>query len=125
MLASSCVHRFPRGSHCRTGGRRAADDDGVPVTLTFYALLWAHPGADDALAAYEDKVLGLLGDHGAKLLQRARSDGAEGRPSEIQLFEFPSSEAFDAYMANPRRTALTSEREAAIARTQLINVQLL
>ena len=43
---------------------------------------------------------------------------------EIQLFEFPSTEALDAYMADPRRTALASERDRAIARTEIINVQM-
>jgi len=94
------------------------------VSLTFYVLLWAHPGTEDSLVAYEDTVLCLVADHGGKVLQRARSDGAEGRPLEIQLFEFPSAEAFDAYMADSRRTALASERDRAIARTELINVQL-
>ncbi len=42
----------------------------------------------------------------------------------MQLFEFPTTEAFDAYMADPRRTALTTDRDHAIARTELINVQL-
>lgn len=94
------------------------------MSLTFYVLLWAHPGAEDSLVAYEDRVLCLVADHGGKVLQRARSDGAEGRPLEIQLFEFPSTEALDAYMADPRRTALASERDRAIARTEIINVQM-
>jgi uncharacterized protein (DUF1330 family) len=94
------------------------------MSLTFYVLLWAHPGADDALVTYEDKVLDLVCEHGGKVLQRARSDGADGRPLEIQLFEFPSAAALDAYMVNPRRTALASERDSAIAKTELINVRL-
>ena len=67
----------------------------------------------------------LVPDHGGKVLQRARSDGAEGRPLEIQLLEFPSAEALEAYMVDPRRTALASKRDAAIAKTELIHVQLL
>jgi uncharacterized protein (DUF1330 family) len=94
------------------------------MSLTFYALLWPHPGTAAALIDYEDKVLSLVADHGGKVLQRARSDGADGHPLEIQLFEFPTTEAFDAYMADPRRTALASDRDHAIARTELINVQL-
>lgn len=94
------------------------------MSLTFYALLWPHPGTADALIAYEDKVLPLVNDHGGKVLQRARSHGDDGRPLEMQLFEFPTTEAFDAYMADPRRTALASDRDHAIARTELINVQL-
>jgi hypothetical protein len=36
------------------------------MSLTFYALLWPHPGTTDALIAYEDKVLPLVTDHGAR-----------------------------------------------------------
>lgn len=94
------------------------------MSLTFHVLLWAHPGTDEAVVAYEDKVLRLVPDHGGKVLQRARSNGADGRPLEIQLLEFPSAEALDAYMVDPRRTSLASERDAAIAKTELIRVQL-
>ncbi|MGF2947333.1 DUF1330 domain-containing protein [Mycobacterium sp. Lab-001] len=94
------------------------------MSLTFYALLWAHPGADEALIAYEDRVLDLVPEHGGRVVQRSRSDGADGRPLEIQLFEFPSAEAFNAYMHDPRRTALATERDRAIAKTELINVQI-
>ncbi|MGV7773016.1 hypothetical protein PJM32_28955 [Mycobacterium kansasii] len=94
------------------------------MSLTFYVLLWAHPGAEDSLVAYEDRVLRLVADHGGKILQRARSDGAEDRPLEIQLFEWASQSAMDGFMSDPRRTALASERDRAIARTEIINVQL-
>jgi uncharacterized protein (DUF1330 family) len=81
----------------------------TPVTLC--VLLWAHPGAEQALGAYEDRVLALLPDHGARVLDR-------GSPTEVQLLEFPSSAAVDAYMQDPRRTALAADRDAAIARTE-------
>jgi hypothetical protein len=57
-------------------------------------------------------------------VQRARSDGTDGQPLEIQLLEFPSSEALDAYMTDPRRTALATERDRVVAKTELINVAL-
>jgi uncharacterized protein (DUF1330 family) len=79
---------------------------------------------ENALVTYEDTVLGLIAEHGGKILQRARSDGAHGQPLEIQLFEFPSTETFDAYMTDSRRIALAPERDRAIARTELIHVQL-
>jgi hypothetical protein len=93
------------------------------VSLTFYVLLWARPGSEDALIAYEDKVLGLIADHGGKVLQRARSDGRENRPLEIQFFRWESQAAMDAYMSDPRRTALAGERDRAITRTEIINVE--
>jgi uncharacterized protein (DUF1330 family) len=94
------------------------------VTIRLCCLLWARSGAGQALVAYEDKVLALLGEHGGRLLQRARADGAEGRPDEIQLIEFDSRAGFDSFMADERRTALAAERDAAVARTELYPVEL-
>jgi uncharacterized protein (DUF1330 family) len=85
-------------------------------------LLWAHPDADDALIAYEDRVLDLVPEHGGRVLSRARSSGADGQPLEIQLLEFPSAAALSDYMADGRRLALADDRDRAIARTEVINV---
>src|SRR5215469_369081 len=93
------------------------------VGLTLCVLLWAQPGADDALVAYEDRVLALVPEHGGRVLQRARSGGVDGQPLEVQLIEFPSAAALDAYMADGRRTSLAAERDRAIARTQVIDVE--
>jgi hypothetical protein len=94
------------------------------VKQTFYVLLWSRPGMDEALIAYEDSVLALVSEHGGTVLQRARSDGADGRPLEIQLFEWTSQAAMDGYMSDPRRTALAADRDRAIARTEIVPVQL-
>ncbi|MEE6140414.1 hypothetical protein SKC41_29390 [Mycobacterium sp. 050128] len=88
-----------------------------------YVLLWCHPGMEEALIAYEDSVLRWVSEHGGTVLQRARSDGAEGRPLEIQLFEWASQSAMDGFMADPRRTALVADRDRAIARTEIVPVQ--
>ena len=34
---------------------------------TLCVLLWARPGADDALTAYEDRVLALVSEHGGRI----------------------------------------------------------
>ena len=94
------------------------------MSLTLCVLLWARPGADEALIAYEDQVLGLLAEHEGRVLQRARSGGADGQPLEIQLIEFPSAAELDAYMTDERRTSLADVRDRAIAATQVINVEL-
>jgi uncharacterized protein (DUF1330 family) len=102
----------------------------MPSTLC--VLLWAHPGAEAALAAYEDTVLRLVPDHGGRVVLRARNSGvlrartsgAEGGPAEIQVIEFPSAAALDAYMGDPRRTALAADRDRAVARTEIIDVEL-
>ena len=94
------------------------------MSLTLCVLLWAQPGAGDALIAYEDKVLDLVPGHGGRVLQRARSSGTDGQPLEIQLLQFPSQSALDDYMTDTRRLALARDRDQAIASTQVINVEM-
>jgi uncharacterized protein (DUF1330 family) len=118
------------------------------MSRTLCVLLWAQPGAQAALTAYEDRVLSLVPDHGGRVVHRARNSGvqpggnsgvqgggnsgvqggggggADGQPAEIQFIDFPSQGALDAYMADPRRTALAAERDRAVARTEIIDVEL-
>ncbi len=94
------------------------------MSLTLCVLLWARPGTEDGLAGYEDQVLRLVPGHGGRVLQRARGNGADGQPLEIQLLEFPSTAALDAYLTDDRRTSLAAERDRVIARTEVIQVQL-
>jgi len=93
------------------------------MSLTLCVLLWARPGAADALAAYEDQVLDLVPRYGGQVLHRARSSGAGGQPVEIQFLEFPSAQALDEYMADERRASLAGVRDRVIAKTQVINVE--
>jgi uncharacterized protein (DUF1330 family) len=93
------------------------------MAITLSCMLWARPAREAELVAYEDTVLELLGHHGATLLSRVRSDGADGHPLEVQLLEFPSQTELDAYLADPRRTALSADRDAAVARTELVRVE--
>jgi uncharacterized protein (DUF1330 family) len=94
------------------------------MSIHMCVLLWSKPGAEEALRDYEDTVLELMGNHGARVLQRMRTDGADGAPLEIQALEFPSHEALDGYVQDERRTALAGEREAAIARMDVLPVEL-
>jgi hypothetical protein len=57
-------------------------------------------------------------------LQRARSGGDDGQPLEIQLLEFPTAQAVAEFMADGRRQGLAGERNRVIARTEVIDVQL-
>jgi uncharacterized protein (DUF1330 family) len=95
------------------------------MSLTMCVLLWAHPGAEGDLVAYEDRVLSLVPEHGGRVLQRARSNGADGQPLEIQLLEFPSASALAGYMDDGRRVSLADDRDRAVARTQVINIELI
>jgi uncharacterized protein (DUF1330 family) len=92
------------------------------MPLTLCCLLWAHPGQESALVEYEDRVLALIPDHGARVLSRVRSDGADGHPLEVQVFTFPSQQSLDSYLDDERRTALAADRDAAVARTELFRV---
>jgi uncharacterized protein (DUF1330 family) len=94
------------------------------MTLTLCVLLWARPGAEDGLIAYEDRVLGIVPEHGGRVLQRARGSGTAGQPLEVQLLEFPSAQALDAYMTDDRRQSLADQRDTVIAKTEVIEVQL-
>ncbi len=96
----------------------------MSMSLTLCVLLWAAPGAEDGLIAYEDRVLGLVPEHGGRVLQRARGSGTAGRPLEIQLLEFPSAQALDAFMTDDRRQSLAGERDRVISKTEVIEVQL-
>lgn len=69
-------------------------------------------------------MLGIAGGHGCRVLLRARSSGAGGQPLEIQLLEFSSAQALDEFMTDGRRQSLAGERERVIAKTEIIEVQL-
>jgi hypothetical protein len=93
------------------------------MSLTLCVMLWARPGAEDGLIAYEDQVLGMASDHDGRVLQRVRSSGADGQPLEIQLLEFASRQALGEFMADPRRQSLAEERDRVISKTDVIDVQ--
>ena len=90
-------------------------------------LLWAKPGMEAALSAYEDKVLRLVGEHGGRVLERgtvmpgSQYDGEP--PAEVQFLEMPSEANLDAYVNDPRRLAMAGERDAAVARTDVFRIQ--
>jgi uncharacterized protein (DUF1330 family) len=102
--------------------------DGVPETpVVNCVLLWARPGMAAALSAYEDKVLRLIAVHGGRVLHRGTvlpgAQHDDEPPTEVQLLEMPSEASLDAYINDPRRLAMTAERDAAIARTDLFRIQ--
>jgi uncharacterized protein (DUF1330 family) len=128
--AASC-RRHP--AHNRTG--RARYDvrrvrDAIRCRLmemNLCVLLWAHEGRDAELSAYEDQVLGLLGEHDGHVVQRARTVGGNGdndKPTEVQFLRFASEAALEGFMNDARRAALADQRDAAIAMTEVMRIQL-
>ena len=68
-----------------------------------------------AFEAYERAVLALMPDHGGGIERRLRNvDGA----IETHLLAFSSAEAFEAYLNDPRRTALAPAWQACRAKAQ-------
>jgi hypothetical protein len=96
----------------------------VDGEIVLCCLLWARHGEAAGLSAYEDRVLALVPNHGGEVIHRAVSNGAEGRPHEVQLYRFPNQTALDAYIADPARLALAHDRDQAVARTELFPVSL-
>jgi uncharacterized protein (DUF1330 family) len=94
------------------------------MTVTLCVLLWAREGREAELISYEDRVLQLLPEHGGRVLQRARAAGQPGQPLEVHLVQFPSEDALAGYMSDERRAALSSDRDAAVERTEVIRVDL-
>lgn len=87
---------------------------------TLVAMLWPHPGQEQALIDYEDAVLALLPAYGCRVISRVRrADDTDG-PFEVQVIEYPDEDAVAAYMVDPARVALADIHAAAIARTQVV-----
>ena len=84
-------------------------DPAEPVTLVFVG--HASAATADRAAAYEDAVLPLLADHGARLVYRGRRRDIQdaAQPFEVHVLWFPRRAAFDAYLADDRRRALIDE----------------
>ncbi len=98
-----------------------ADDNEVLLCC----FLWASPQAEEELTAYENSVLAFVPDVGGEVVSRVKSDGANNQPHEVQVLRFPSKEALDAFVTDPRRTALAETRDRVIARTELFPVTFL
>ncbi|WP_044506881.1 hypothetical protein [Gordonia sp. KTR9] len=92
--------------------------------LHLCCLLWAHDDTADALTRYEDTVLDLLAEHGGAVVSRVIGAGHDGTPHEVQILSMADRDALDAYLADPRRVALADERDRAIARTDVFEVDI-
>ena len=94
-----------------------------PFTLAFLGYV---PEAGRQTAhAYEDAVLPLLADHGARVVYRGcRAAGEdEALPLEVHLLWFPGRAALAAYLADDRRAALRAEYGDVFERTELVTVE--
>jgi hypothetical protein len=84
-----------------------------PFTLAFVGFATAEQAG--RASAFEDAVLPLLADHGARLVYRGRRTAAGDaaadaqQPLEVHLIWFPGRAALAGYMADERRQALLDE----------------
>lgn len=85
---------------------------------------YADPGSSDRAVAFEDEVLPLLADHGARLLFRGRrADGEDpSLPLEVHVTWFPHRAAFDAYLADERRLAAVERYGEPFSAKQVVEV---
>ena len=79
------------------------------VTLVFIG--HADPDQEARAAAYEDAVLPLVAAHGGQVVERCRRRPGEdpSLPFEVHVIRFPDRGAYEAYLADDRRSALLAE----------------
>ncbi len=77
-----------------------------PILLAFVG--YAAPDRADDAAAFEDAVLPLLADHGARVVYRGRRRAGQdpALPFEVHLLWFPDRGSFDGYLGDARRAEL-------------------
>ena len=84
------------------GGTPGMTGDPLPTSVLYVATFRIPADGVEAFQAYERAVLPILRDHGGRVERRLR--GSDGQV-EVHLLRFASADAFDAYLADPRRTA--------------------
>ncbi|MQA00809.1 MAG: DUF1330 domain-containing protein [Dehalococcoidia bacterium] len=86
----------------------------MPERVLLVVLLYAYPGQEAALRAFETQALRILREHGGELLaaQSPRTVvGADlSAPTEVHVVTFPDEAALAAYRADPRLAALAAYR---------------
>jgi uncharacterized protein (DUF1330 family) len=90
--------------------------------LQLCVLLWAVPGREADLIAYEDTVLALMPRHGGRVVSRVRRLEGEDGPLEVQLIDLPDEAALESYRTDPARVALAETHRSVIQRTEVIRV---
>ena len=122
-VVSTRIHPLRKCPTCNMSGRhfggvyKGSADHGYRLTL--------HDGP------HLDAIVPAVAAPGAAVTLLGRNLGGQvapewtvdGQPLEVQLYEFPSRDSFEEYLADPRRTARSADRDAAIACTELIPVE--
>jgi len=88
--------------------------------LTFVVVARIPPGGVERFQRYEDAVLPLLTEHGARLERRLRSAAGD---MEVHVLSFAAAESLAAYLHDPRRAAHRDLLESSGAELELIEVE--
>jgi len=101
------------------------NDQEQPFTLAFVGYTTDVLAA--RAAAFEDAVLPLLTDHGARVLYRGRRVAGQDAalPFEVHLLRFPNRAAFAAYLADDRRRALLADLGEVFTVKQVVELETL
>jgi uncharacterized protein (DUF1330 family) len=86
-------------------------DDTANESFTLAFVGYSDADRAERASAFEDEVLALLADHGARVVYRGRRAAHEDAalPLEVHLLWFPHRAALDAYLADPRRQSLLAD----------------
>jgi hypothetical protein len=88
--------------------------------LTFVVVARIPPEGVERFQSYEDAVLPLLREHGARLERRLRSTAGD---CEVHVLSFAAEESLAAYLDDPRRAAHRDLLEGSGAELELIEVE--
>ena len=80
------------------------------------------PGKSVEGSLYEHTVLQYFVEHGGEIIAAFKPQAqADGLPpaDEVQILRIPTQEKLDAYLSDPRRLALSPQRAASIAVTEI------
>ena len=124
-MALHLVERFEgRGLAARTARQLQYVWEPEPREYTALALAWFGEGGRAALHAYERRIVPLVEEHGGSFELILEPDSVIGwdglPPDEAHVLTFPDAEAFSAYLADPRRSALSSMRGEGVERTVVL-----
>ena len=90
--------------------------------LYIVAKLYGHPGKTAELRAYEGKVLSLFRSHGGEVIAAfvpVPDPSMVEHPDEVHVLRIADRPRFEAFLSDPARQALSSERESALRMSEV------
>ena len=99
-----------------------ADGQSGRSGITLVALLYLHPGSDDAFGRFESAASRIMARYGGRIERRIRiapteRSADERSPDEIHVVRFPDEASFASYRADPELRGLGELRASAIRET--------